>query len=172
MIQEMERAIVKREQIAVRYKGKSEAAAGRVTKGRGGMLATGDGKAGGLGDLTATALKKKVRFRPLEGSVYACTLCVRARSFFVHVTNSKSALRARHLGVRFGCSAPLTITSGFDSIPPFTCKPWRRTPFIFHRVNRKNTAESPSPPPARDNVGTTVRKQLLLLYYKHVPLQG
>lgn len=60
MIQEMERAIAKREQIAVRYKGKSEAAAGRVTKGRGGMLATGDGKAGGLGDLTTTALKKKV----------------------------------------------------------------------------------------------------------------
>ena len=76
MIQEMERAIAKREQIAVRYKGKSEAAAGRSTKARGGMLAsspgggvTGGGGGGGgggksgLGDLTSTALKKKVRAR-------------------------------------------------------------------------------------------------------------
>lgn len=62
MIQEMERAIAKREQIAVRYKGKSEAAAGRSTKARRGMLASADGAAGGgLGDLTTTALKKKVR---------------------------------------------------------------------------------------------------------------
>ncbi|CAM9746181.1 unnamed protein product, partial [Scytosiphon promiscuus] len=58
MIQEMERTIAKREQIAVRYKAKSEAVAGRVTKARGGMIASsGDG---GLGDLTTTALKKKV----------------------------------------------------------------------------------------------------------------
>ncbi|CBJ31769.1 conserved unknown protein [Ectocarpus siliculosus] len=61
MIQEMERAIAKREQIAVRHKGKSEAAAGRSTKARRGMLASGNGAAGsGLGDLTTTALKKKV----------------------------------------------------------------------------------------------------------------
>lgn len=61
MIQEMERAIAKREQIAVRYKGKIEAAAGRSTKARRGMLASGNGAAGsGLGDLTTTALKKKV----------------------------------------------------------------------------------------------------------------
>lgn len=72
MIQEMERAIAKREQIAVRYKGKSEAAAGRATKGRGGMLATGDGKAGGLGDLTTTALKKKVSLSAF-GKFCACT---------------------------------------------------------------------------------------------------
>lgn len=67
MIQEMERAIAKREQIAVRYKGKSEASAGRGAKTRGGMLATGDGKAGGLGDLTTTALKKKVRASKSRG---------------------------------------------------------------------------------------------------------
>lgn len=79
MIQEMERAIAKREQIAVRFKGKSEAAAGRVTKGRGGMLATGDGKTGGLGDLTATALKKKVRifYYILAGSVCEWLLCAK-----------------------------------------------------------------------------------------------
>lgn len=80
MIQEMERAIAKREQIAVRYKGKSEAAAGRVTKSRGGTLASGDGSAstgGGLGDLTTTTLKKKVCvsvqcfcfFRPMNPTV-------------------------------------------------------------------------------------------------------
>lgn len=91
MIQEMERAIAKREQIAVRYKGKSEAAAGRSTKARRGMLASGDGGAGsGLGDLTTTALKKKVhpsnnsavcsdRRRCVLGSSSACfVLCVRA----------------------------------------------------------------------------------------------
>lgn len=66
MIQEMERAIAKREQIAVRYKGKSDAAAGRNTTARGGVLTSGDGGGGGgggagLGDLTTTALKKKVR---------------------------------------------------------------------------------------------------------------
>lgn len=59
MIQEIERTIAKREQIAVRYKAKSEAVAGRVTKARGGMIApSGDGA---LGELTTTALKKKVR---------------------------------------------------------------------------------------------------------------
>eukprot|EP00904_Undaria_pinnatifida_P003878 jgi/Undpi1/13491/HiC_scaffold_8.g03150.m1 len=66
MIQEMERAIAKREQIAVRYKGKSEAAAGRNAKARGGVLVSGDGAGGtggskgGLGDLTSTTLKKKL----------------------------------------------------------------------------------------------------------------
>lgn len=75
MIQEMERAIAKREQIAVRYKGKSEAAAGRVTKARGGMLAAGDGKTGGLGDLSATALKKKVR---VFHTLYWVFLCLSA----------------------------------------------------------------------------------------------
>lgn len=93
MIQEMERAIAKREQIAVRYKGKSEAAAGRVTKGRGGMLATGDGKGAGLGDLTTTALKKKVRgfdyLYPRVSCVRVCASCEECRAIFVYVTNLK-----------------------------------------------------------------------------------
>lgn len=58
MIQEMERAIEKREQIAVRYRGKSDASTG---KAHGNRRAVGEvGGAGGLGDLTAASLRKKV----------------------------------------------------------------------------------------------------------------
>lgn len=59
MIQEMEQAITKREQIAVRHKGKSDAAAGRASKTRGVGRSAG-GAGAGLGELTTAALKKKV----------------------------------------------------------------------------------------------------------------
>lgn len=68
MIQEMERAIVKREQIAVRFKVKSEASAERSPKKKGGVLdggnltsVSGRGRRGGeCNDLTTAALKKRV----------------------------------------------------------------------------------------------------------------
>lgn len=64
MIQEMEKVIAKREQIAIRYKGKSDAAAGRTTKTKGGVISSGGGSASGgeasLGEISAAALKKKV----------------------------------------------------------------------------------------------------------------
>lgn len=69
MIQEMERAIVKREQIAVRFKVKSEASAERSTKAKGGFLdggnltpvSAGGGRGGGFSGLTSATLKKRVR---------------------------------------------------------------------------------------------------------------
>lgn len=63
MIQAMERAIAKREQIAIRHKGKSDAAAGRGNKARGGAGLSGSSRGGigaGMGELTTSELKKKV----------------------------------------------------------------------------------------------------------------
>lgn len=68
MIQEMERVIAKREQIAVKFKVKSEASAERSTKKKGGVLDGGNltsvsgrgGRGGECSDLTMAALKKRV----------------------------------------------------------------------------------------------------------------
>ena len=96
MIQEMERAIAKREQIAVRYKGKSEAAAGRNAKARGGVLVSGDGAGGtggskgGLGDLTSTTLKKKVR-QPMSSCIVLFVrviryeTCRKSYNYFIYI---------------------------------------------------------------------------------------
>lgn len=94
MIQEMEKTIAKREQIAVRYKSKNEATEGRGTKTRGGLRVSGDvGAGGGLGNLTTTALKKKVR---------SCTL--RKKRLHVLYAGVYFSARAKQACVFFVCT--------------------------------------------------------------------
>ena len=95
MIQEMEGAIIKRDQIATRFKGRSNASKERTkTRGYvqewGGAKSTSAGceRGDGLGDLTTTTLKKKAWETPKFVAVAAlCTkqVFVILWNFYIHV---------------------------------------------------------------------------------------